>query len=73
MECEEVSNRLWEYLDKELNPKETMSVGEHVHDCPWCRRSYCCSRAFLKLLARQRHACRAPDAFALRMRRLFQR
>jgi predicted anti-sigma-YlaC factor YlaD len=72
MECEEVSNRLWEYLDKELDPKEAKSIGEHVLGCPWCRSAYCCGRAFLNLLARQRQACMAPDALVLRMRRLLQ-
>jgi anti-sigma factor (TIGR02949 family) len=72
MECEEVSNRLWEYLDKELDPEDARSVGEHVHGCPWCARAYCCARAFLRLLARQRETCVVPDGFVLRMRRLLQ-
>jgi predicted anti-sigma-YlaC factor YlaD len=72
MACEEVSNRLWEYLDKELDPKEAKSIGEHVLGCPWCRSAYCCGRAFLNLLARQQQACTAPDALVLRMRRLLQ-
>jgi hypothetical protein len=72
MECEEVSKRLWEYLDKELEPKEAASVGEHVLGCASCRPAYCCGRAFLQLLARQRDACMAPSALVLRMRRLYQ-
>jgi anti-sigma factor (TIGR02949 family) len=72
MECEEVSNRLWEYLDKELEPEEARSVREHVHGCPSCRPAYCYGRAFLNLLARQQQACTAPDALVLRMRRLLQ-
>jgi len=72
MGCEEVSKRLWEYLDTELDPEEAQSVVEHLYGCPACRPAFRCRRAFLKLLARQRHACMAPDTFVLRMHRLFQ-
>jgi predicted anti-sigma-YlaC factor YlaD len=70
MECEEVSQRLWEYLDKELNAEECESVAEHLQGCLPCRRTCRCGRAFLELLARQRHACVAPASFVFRMRRL---
>lgn len=70
MECEEVSKRLWEYLDEELNAKESQSVAQHLDGCPWCHRSYCSGRAFLGVLARQRHACAAPVSLVVRIRRL---
>ena len=60
MECEAVLVLLWEYLDEELTAEEAEAVGSHVRDCPSCRPAYCCDRAFLKLLARQRNRCSAP-------------
>lgn len=62
MECEEVLNRLWEYLDQELGPEEAKAVGEHLHDCPTCHPTYCCDRALLELLARLRDGCSIPPA-----------
>lgn len=68
MECEEVLNRLWEYLDYELAPEEAKAVRAHLSDCPCCFPSFCCRRAFLELLARQRTGCSAPPTLVARVR-----
>jgi len=60
MECESVLVLLWEYLDEELGSEEAEAVGSHVSRCPRCRPAYCCDRAFLELLARQRARSSAP-------------
>lgn len=60
MNCEEVLIRLWEYLDQELAPEEAAVVRAHLRRCPECHPAYCCDRAFLELLARQRSRCTAP-------------
>jgi anti-sigma factor (TIGR02949 family) len=62
MECEEVLNRLWEYLDRELEPDESADVAAHLNRCSECYPAYCCDRAFLELLAGLRAGCRAPAA-----------
>jgi mycothiol system anti-sigma-R factor len=62
MECEEVLVRLWEYLDDELRPEEADGVRTHLKRCPDCYPAYCCDRALLHLLARQRDRCSAPSA-----------
>jgi anti-sigma factor RsiW len=54
MSCEEVLTRLWEYLDEELAAEEAAEVRLHLSDCLRCHSAYCCDRAFLDLLARQR-------------------
>jgi predicted anti-sigma-YlaC factor YlaD len=72
MECEEVSVRLWEYLDDELDPEDAKLIEEHLGDCFWCRPSFRCGRAFLGLLARQRGACMTPRALVIRIRRLIE-
>jgi mycothiol system anti-sigma-R factor len=68
MECEEVLNRLWEYLDHELTREEAVAVGAHLSDCPGCYPDLCCDRAFLELLARQRAGCSAPPTLVARVR-----
>lgn len=60
MECEDILIRLWEYLDQELAPEEAEAVRAHLRRCPRCHPAYCCDRAFLELLARQRANCTAP-------------
>jgi anti-sigma factor (TIGR02949 family) len=65
MECEEVLLRLWEYLDRELGPEEAASVGRHLQSCSSCHPAYCCDRAFLALLARQRATCPAPRSLVM--------
>ena len=60
MECEAVVLLLWEYLDEELGPEVAEEVGAHLRSCPQCRPAYCCDRAFLQLLARQRARCAPP-------------
>jgi hypothetical protein len=68
MECKEVLARLWEYLDEELRPEEVMAVATHLGICRQCYPAYCCDRAFLELLGRQRSRCSAPAALLLSIR-----
>lgn len=68
MECEEVLERLWEYLDHELAPEEAATVRAHLGGCAGCYPSFRCDRAFLELLARQRAGCSAPPALLARVR-----
>ena len=70
MECEDVLIRLWEYLDRELDPKESASMGEHLVRCPSCYPVYCCDRSFLDLLARQQRTCSAPASLVVCIRSL---
>ena len=60
MRCEEVLNRLWEYLDEELGLTEAGAVQAHLQHCLGCYPHYCRDRALLLLLGRQRANCRAP-------------
>jgi mycothiol system anti-sigma-R factor len=65
MDCEEFLSRLWEYLDRELEPEHSASMGKHLASCSSCYPAYCCDRAFLELLSRQRRACVAPASLVL--------
>ena len=68
MRCEDVLNRLWEYLDEELGPEEAEVIRAHVGTCPHCHPADCCDRAFLTLLARQRSSCSAPPTLVMWVR-----
>lgn len=65
MECEAVLVLLWEYLDEELASEEAETIAAHVSRCPTCRPAYCCNRAFLELLARQRNRCSSPTGLVV--------
>jgi mycothiol system anti-sigma-R factor len=68
MECKEVLIRLWEYLDEELRAEEAQAVAAHLGYCRDCYPAYCCDRALLELLARQRRSCSAPAALVRSIR-----
>lgn len=68
MECKEVLIVLWEYLDEELRPEEAEAVDVHLSRCAGCYPAFCCDRALLQLLARQRTACSAPAALVMSVR-----
>jgi anti-sigma factor RsiW len=68
MECRKVLVCLWEYLDEELRPEEAEAVAAHLCHCSACYPAYCCDRALLDLLARQRTACSAPAALVMSIR-----
>jgi mycothiol system anti-sigma-R factor len=61
MECREVIERLWEYLDDELAAKEAAAVDGHLAGCPTCHPACRHDRAFLILVVRSLTApCPAP-------------
>ena len=68
MTCEEVLMHLWEYLDQELAAEEAVAVKLHLRDCRRCHPAYCCDRAFLELLARQRNRCSASPTLVVSVR-----
>jgi anti-sigma factor (TIGR02949 family) len=62
MECPEVIERLWEYLDGELAAKEAAAIDDHLAGCPNCLPRCRCDRAFLTLVVRSlNHPCPVPE------------
>jgi mycothiol system anti-sigma-R factor len=69
MECSEITERLWEYLDGELAAKEATAVDDHLAGCRSCRRHHGCDRSFLLLVVRAlSHPCSAPPVLRLTIR-----
>jgi len=69
MECREVIDRLWEYLDGELAAEEAAAIGGHLGECPTCRPRCRCDRTFLLVIRRSLTApCPAPIAFSEALR-----
>jgi mycothiol system anti-sigma-R factor len=70
MDCPEVVDRLWEYLDGELAAKEAEAVHRHLAGCSACLPKCRCDRALLGLLARSLGAPRpAPSRLHRSIRR----
>jgi anti-sigma factor (TIGR02949 family) len=69
MECPEVTERLWEYLDGELAAKEANAVAVHLSGCPHCRPHYRCDRAFLLVVVRSlTRPCAVPPGLRAAVR-----
>lgn len=69
MECREVIERLWEYLDGELAAKEAAAVQHHLGECATCPSHCRCDRAFLLILVRALRAdAPAPAQLSLAVR-----
>lgn len=72
IDCEEALKRLFEYLDRELDPKREQEVERHLRSCRACY-----SRAeFEKRLKGQLSAAaneRIPETLEQRVRRLLER
>jgi anti-sigma factor (TIGR02949 family) len=69
MECPEVTDRLWEYLDGELAAEEAALVDRHLAGCPVCRSHHRCDGALLVLIVRSLSApCPAPQSLFVAVR-----
>lgn len=55
-DCAEVLERVYEYLDNELEPMDLQKIREHLDDCGPCLRQYDLDIA-LKALIRRSCAC----------------
>lgn len=51
LSCEDVMDRLWEYLDGELDPETAGKVEKHLEVCQRCFPQYDFRRAFKELLS----------------------
>ena len=60
MDCQELVERLYPYLDRELTPEEVREVGEHLGECPSCLELVRFESGVIKLVRRECVSDRAP-------------
>jgi anti-sigma factor (TIGR02949 family) len=58
--CEQVFERLDDYLDRELSPEEMEIVREHLEICAWCASTYDFEAGVLKELRSRLQRVAAP-------------
>ena len=66
-DCSEVLDRVFEYLDNELDTLDCAKIKQHLEECGPCLREYHLDEA-LKALIRRSCACeQAPEQLRLRV------
>ena len=61
MNCEEIKNRLSEYLDGELDERESKLVGDHLENCPGCAEELAGLKEYFKSIDSLEKAEPPPD------------
>ncbi len=59
--CEQVFERLDDYLDRELAPREMQLIEEHLEICAWCAREFNYETSVLYGLKRKLRQLDAPE------------
>lgn len=72
LNCDEVAERLYSYLDRELSPEEMAAVQRHLNACPPCRRWFVFEENILRFVGECARRVRAPEELAARIRELRQ-
>jgi mycothiol system anti-sigma-R factor len=69
--CAEVIDQLWDYLDGELPPERMEEIADHLAECGRCNPQYRYQFSFLELLARHREQIAPPPRASVeRLKRL---
>ena len=66
--CDEAMERLYEYLDKELDNATAEGIRNHLDDCGGCHNSFEFERK-LKKVVRERLSEEVPDRFLIELRK----
>ncbi len=72
LNCDDMAERLYPYLDRELSPEEMVAVKRHLQDCPPCRRWFVFEENILRYVGECGRKVRAPAELAARIRELRQ-
>lgn len=67
MSCEEALERLFEYLDGELDTSDTARIEEHLEICKACYPRAQFERSFLEALERVKKTDAAPERVQARV------
>ena len=68
MNCAEMAERLYEYLDRELSAEEILEVKQHLAACPPCLRIFRYEE-HMRRLVRQACSESAPESLRVRILR----
>jgi len=68
IDCAGVIQRLYEYLDEELDPETIERIREHLEVCKRCYPRYAFEKAFLRFISEQGRVEAPPEL----RRRIFQ-
>jgi anti-sigma factor (TIGR02949 family) len=61
MDCQQVVQQLWDYLDGELTEERMTDVRAHLKACRGCFPHFDFERAFLEAVAKSREEHAAPE------------
>lgn len=70
-DCDEAMERLYEYLDAELDDVTAVGIRSHLDECGGCHKSFDFERR-LKTVVRERLSEEVPDRFLNKLRRAIQ-
>lgn len=70
LNCDECMERLYPYLDRELNEAELRDVQFHLELCPPCQERFQFEENVLRLVGRCGRKLEAPESLVDRVRRL---
>jgi mycothiol system anti-sigma-R factor len=67
MDCDECRERLYPYLDRELDPREFEEVRVHLEECGGCDRAYVVETVFVDRIRGSATAAVAPPGVRERL------
>ncbi len=70
MNCREVANNRYEYLDRELSTDEIRTVKEHLQCCHDCFELVAFESGVIKLVRRDCGSVKAPDHLRERIQQI---
>jgi anti-sigma factor (TIGR02949 family) len=71
--CEQVFQRLDDYLDRELTPQEIELIREHLEICAWCAGAYAFQAGILDELRNKLQRVPVPSQLRSRVMDALQR
>jgi anti-sigma factor RsiW len=64
IDCHTAVQRLWDYLDDELDDARVAEVTQHVESCRNCAEHYAFARTFLQVLSATRNDTEVAQSMA---------
>jgi anti-sigma factor (TIGR02949 family) len=65
--CAQVFQRLEDYVDRELSPREMALMEEHLNLCAWCAREHAFEEGFVRIVKSKLQRLQAPPDLIARV------